>query len=269
MRGGAVCHIRATSAGVRSSQHSAFCTPHSAFGKHSGFKVSAASARAGAMVRVIGRAGRAGLAEDRECLAEGEQPICTALAPPPRLRRFNCSAATLKTGASDLFSAPFASPSRNPIREANRCNLEAFKPEMPKVALYLVLAQGRLTLQVVCLRLADFRFPVRPPKSPSRPTRENPRHRAGAVRARDRARHAGGGGERLHSSSCLLLPLLPSPPRFRRPPLHLCGLSKTTTRSALPVDLAAQGSLRVASWRLRGQPADGYERPNRWFGYGV
>jgi len=49
----------------------------------------------------------------------------------------------------------------------------------------------------------------------------------------------------LHSPFCLLLPLLPSPPRFRRPPLHLCDLSKTTKRSALPVDLAAQGRPRM------------------------
>src|ERR1035437_3542022 len=52
---------------------------------------------------------------------------------------------------------------------------------MPKTTLYLELAQGRLTLQVVCLGLAHFRLPVRPPKSPSRPTRENPRQ---AVRGR-------------------------------------------------------------------------------------
>src|ERR1017187_8007258 len=49
-----------------------------------------------------------------------------------------------------------------------------FKPETPKIALYLVVAQGRLTLQVVWLGLAHFRLPIRPPKSPSRPTRENP-----------------------------------------------------------------------------------------------
>jgi len=43
----------------------------------------------------------------------------------------------------------------------NRCNLEPFKPETPKRALYLVVALGRLTLQVVCLSLAHFRLPVR------------------------------------------------------------------------------------------------------------
>src|ERR1035437_95045 len=46
----------------------------------------------------------------------------------------------------------------------------------------------------------------------------------------------------------------------RRPPLHLCDLSKTTTRSALTVDLAAQGSLRVASGWLRGA----YRLATRW-----
>jgi hypothetical protein len=51
----------------------------------------------------------------------------------------------------------------------------------------------------------------------------------------------------LHYFFCLLLPLLPSAPRLRRPPLHLCDLPKTATRNAFPVDLAAQGSLRVAS----------------------
>ena len=35
--------------------------------------------------------------------------------------------------------------------------------------------------------------------------------------------------------------------RIDAPLLHLCDLSKTTTRSALTVDRAAQGSLRVAS----------------------
>ena len=54
----------------------------------------------------------------------------------------------------------------NPGRKPNRCNPEPFKPETPKIALYLVLAQGRLTLQVVCLRLAHFRLPVRPLRNP-------------------------------------------------------------------------------------------------------
>ena len=45
-----------------------------------------------------------------------------------------------------------------------------------------MLAQGRLTLQVVCFGLAHFRLPVRPRKSPSRPTRENPgRPRGGGL----------------------------------------------------------------------------------------
>ena len=68
-----------------------------------------------------------------------------------------------------------------PVCEPNRCNLEPFKPETSKTALHLVLARGRVTLQVVCLGLAHFRLPVRPPKPSSRPTRENPRQ---AVRGR-------------------------------------------------------------------------------------
>jgi hypothetical protein len=47
-------------------------------------------------------------------------------------------------------------------REPNRCDLEPFKPETPKITLYLVLLRGRPTLQVVDLRLAHFRLPVRP-----------------------------------------------------------------------------------------------------------
>src|ERR1035437_727005 len=54
------------------------------------------------------------------------------------------------------------------------CNLEPFKPETPKIALYVALVQGRLTLQVVCLGLAHFQLPVLPPKPPSPPTGENP-----------------------------------------------------------------------------------------------
>src|ERR1035437_7889035 len=71
----------------------------------------------------------------------------------------------------------------------------------------------------------------------------------------------------LHSAFFLLLPLLPSPPRFRRSPLHLCDLSKTTTRSAprgpLPAQVASgepEGSLRVASGWLRGA----YRLATRW-----
>ena len=61
-----------------------------------------------------------------------------------------------------------------PVRKPNRCNLEPFNPETPRIELYLVLARARVTLQVVCLGLAHFRLPVRPPKAPFRPTRENP-----------------------------------------------------------------------------------------------
>jgi hypothetical protein len=64
-------------------------------------------------------------------------------------------------------------PVPEPVREPNRCNLEPFKLETPRITPNLVLAQGRSTLQLVCLCLAHFRSPVRRPKSPSRPTREN------------------------------------------------------------------------------------------------
>jgi hypothetical protein len=64
----------------------------------------------------------------------------------------------------------------------------------------------------------------------------------------------------LHYSFCLLIPLLPSPPRLRRPPLHHCDLPKTATRSPFPADLAAQGSLRVASGWLQGA----YRLATRW-----
>ena len=65
-------------------------------------------------------------------------------------------------------------PVPNPIPEPNRCNLEPLKPETPKTTLHIVLAQGRLTLQVVWLSLAHFQLPARPPKSPSRRTGEHP-----------------------------------------------------------------------------------------------
>jgi hypothetical protein len=58
-------------------------------------------------------------------------------------------------------------PRPEPIREPNRCTLEPLKPRTPKTALYLVLPQAYLTLQVVCPGLAHFRLPVRSPKSPS------------------------------------------------------------------------------------------------------
>src|ERR1019366_4624330 len=124
----------------------------------------------GQLCGCIRRAARAGLAEDRVCRAGSFVLLPLLLS----LWRFKCSTATLKVSPSDRFSAPFASPSRTPVREPNRCNLEPLKPETPKITLYLVLAQGRLTLQVVWLGRAHFQLPVRPPKSPSRPTRENP-----------------------------------------------------------------------------------------------
>src|ERR1017187_1494948 len=66
-----------------------------------------------------------------------------------------------------------------------------FKPETPKITLYLVLAQGRLTLQVVWLGLAHFQLPVRPSKPPSPPIGENPGRPSGGG-AGDRARGPGG-----------------------------------------------------------------------------
>ena len=87
-------------------------------------------------------------------------------------------------------------PVPNPVREPNRCNPERLKPETPKTAPYLVLEQGRLTLQVVCLGLAHFQLPVRPPEIPFlADTREAPAGRAGAVWAVDRARRPGVGIE--------------------------------------------------------------------------
>ena len=78
------------------------------------------------------------------------------------------------------------------LKPANPFPNTLFKPETPKIALYLVLAQRRLTLQVVYLGRAHFRLPVRPPISPSRPTRETPAGRAGAVWAVDRAKRQRG-----------------------------------------------------------------------------
>jgi hypothetical protein len=52
-------------------------------------------------------------------------------------------------------------PAPKPVPEPNRCNLEPLKPERPKTTPYLVLAQGRQTLQVVWLGLVDFRLPTR------------------------------------------------------------------------------------------------------------
>jgi hypothetical protein len=65
-------------------------------------------------------------------------------------------------------------PVPNPVREPNRCDLEPFKPETPKIALYVVVMRGLLTLQLVWLGLTHFQLPVRPPKAPSPPTDENP-----------------------------------------------------------------------------------------------
>ncbi len=75
-------------------------------------------------------------------------------------------------------------PVPNPVLEPNRCNLEPLKPETPKTTLYLVLPQGRLTLQVVCFGLAHFQLPVGPPKCPSPPTGENPGRPCGGLGGR-------------------------------------------------------------------------------------
>jgi len=64
-------------------------------------------------------------------------------------------------------------PVPEPVSEPNRCNLEHLKPETPRITPYLVLARGRLILQVVYRGLTDFRLPGRSPKSPSWPTRVN------------------------------------------------------------------------------------------------
>ena len=60
-----------------------------------------------------------------------------------------------------------------PVDKPHTCNLEPFKPETPKIALYVVLAQGRLTLQVVwrdmklqCLLLKYGQFISKPCVSP-------------------------------------------------------------------------------------------------------
>jgi predicted RNase H-like HicB family nuclease len=45
-----------------------------------------------------------------------------------------------------------------PVDKPHTCSLEPFKPETPKTTLYLVLAQGRLTLQVVWLGLPHFQL---------------------------------------------------------------------------------------------------------------
>jgi hypothetical protein len=42
-------------------------------------------------------------------------------------------------------------PVPKPVRDSNRCILKPGKPETAKTALYLVLAQGQLTLQAVWL----------------------------------------------------------------------------------------------------------------------
>src|ERR1035438_5474384 len=82
-----------------------------------------------------------------ECAGPGQNSSFVLLPLLLSLRRFKCATATVQASASDRFPAPFASPSRRtPVREPNRCILEPFKPETPKITLYLVLAQGQLTL---------------------------------------------------------------------------------------------------------------------------
>jgi hypothetical protein len=130
-------------------------------------------------------------------------------------------------------------PVPKPVREPNHCNLEPFKPETPKITPYLVLAQARLTLQVVCLGLAHFRLPVRPPKSPSRPTRENP------------GRPCGGG---LGGGSC-------QTPRWRRIVSTTCGwLMRAIKQMGLWQTGQRSGSTsktRGIKWRAAGHPGQG------------
>ena len=115
--------------------------------------------------------------------------------PSPRFRASSGSLPHLKKALLTASRRQIRIPVPNLGREPNRCNLEPFKLEMPKITPYLVLAQGRLTLQVVCLGLAHFRLPVRPPKSlPGGYTRESPAGHAGTVWMVDRARRPGGVG---------------------------------------------------------------------------
>jgi hypothetical protein len=55
-------------------------------------------------------------------------------------------------------------PGPKPVREPNRYILEAFRPESPGIPLYVGVAQGPLTLQVVCLGPVHFRLPAQHPK---------------------------------------------------------------------------------------------------------
>src|ERR1035437_9827323 len=96
-------------------------------------------------------------------------PVCSGLCLFCNAPEILCSAPVSCT-ANALCSAPFASPVR---KEPNRCNLEPLKPETPKIALYVVVAQGRLTLQVVwrdmklqCLLLKYGQFISKPCVSP-------------------------------------------------------------------------------------------------------
>ena len=63
-----------------------------------------------------------------------------------------------------ILPYPEKEPFRNlPVDKPHTCILEPLKPETPKKALYLVVEQERLTLQVVYFAHAHFRLPVRPP----------------------------------------------------------------------------------------------------------
>ncbi len=166
IRGGAVCHARATAAGVRPKA----CLTRS-LRVRSRFKVSAARARAGAMVRRIRPQRVRGWRRTRVPgrVRTTYFALLQLLPSSPPLQVLHCH--TRNKRFLPLLGA-VRIPVRN--REPNRCNLEPFKPETAKITPYLVLAQGRLTLQVVCLGLAHSRLPVWPPKAPSRLTGENP-----------------------------------------------------------------------------------------------
>ena len=85
-------------------------------------------------------------------------PLCWRSAPPLASGASSAPLPYLKQAlltASRRHSHPRPEPRPG---EPNRCNLEPFKPETPKTTLYLVLAQGLLTLQIVWLGLAHFQL---------------------------------------------------------------------------------------------------------------
>jgi hypothetical protein len=121
-------------------------------------------------------------------------------------------------GATPVHRAPplarlsiiHASPRRPGEPSPPPRNLEPFKPETPKTALYLVRAEGRLTLQVVGLGLAHFRLPVRS---------QNP------LPGRRRQNRGGPCGGALGGGSC-------QTPRWRRRKAAFCSRSSPRLRAS-------------------------------------